>query len=444
MRIENFDRLSPEQQRETMEKIAAEVRNYSGSPDFARKGSETRNINLLFMFFNARLQGMAADVKRLAGQTGTREGAAAWARLGAVVGIPATTLAIVNHLPQYKDDYDKIPDWEKKNYFMVPRESRFTSDDGDVLRDYWRIPKRDIVGLFGNAIESFVDYAYNREPKAFAKRFAGDMLEGMSPVNIEGKTLSERGESVLGSVNPLFKVPTEVMANRDFFRKRAIVPDYMKNAEPSEQYRSTTPSGYVKAGKILNVSPLQLAHIGEGFTGGGLSQFSVRAPQAGRTVVSQLPVVKRFVRSGAVAEDTGQREAIAEQERKETTEQVKRRREAMETLSSWRGFSDTEVNQKLTEVRQRDPKLADKIKNMRDDLRKGIDYTDRQIRALGVESGARQAFIDSQLKDKTPAERSAYLAELERKGLLPHRKGAIKPLTQPIKTIKPIQPIGYQ
>ncbi len=332
MKAEQVAKMSPAERQQAMEKIAAEVRNYSGSPDFARKGSETRDLNLLFMFFNARLQGVTSDLTRLAGKTGTKEGATAWARLGVSIGLPSALLAIVNNSPGNKEDYDKIPDWEKKNYWMIPRDSYFKNEDtGETVRDYWRIPKRELGQLIGNTTESAVQFGMQRDPK-IGKAWGVDMIENLSPVNIQGRTIGERAESVFGSTNPALKLPAETLMNRDTFRHRDIVPEYMKKAAPAEQYRESTPRGYVRAGKALGVSPLQLEHAAEGLTGSAASQFSIREQQPGRSALGRFPLTKRFVRSGQTAVD----ETQTQEQTDFATKQLQRRRARQEAVKKYR------------------------------------------------------------------------------------------------------------
>ncbi len=420
LRIENIKNLTGDEQKRSIERIVTEIRNYSGSPDFSRRGTETKNLNLLAMFLNARIQGTAADISRLAGRTGKKDAAIGWGRLGIAVGIPTTVLALINSLPEYKDDYEKVPEWERANYWMIPRESFFINEDTDErVRDYWRVPKREIVKMFANTIESGITFAQNKEPKAVGK-WAVQMIENLSPVGIEGKNVTERLESVVGGLNPAIKIPVEVATGRDTFRRRQIVPEYMKKAEPAEQYRGSTPKQYVEIGRRLGVSPLMAEHVAEGATGGGLGQFSVRQPQPGRSPLGQYPIVRRFVRSGSLASDAGMGERVEQAERDESTQQVVRRRKAMTLLSGWRGVPDGEVQSRIREIAKSDPKLAAKVADIRHEQQRGLTSVDRQIAALGIESGERERFIRGELsRMKTQNERNAFIEDLKRKGLLP-------------------------
>ena len=125
-------------------------------------------------------------MSRLAGKTGSKEAGAAWARLTTIIGIPALALALINQSDEYKEDYEAIPEQERRNYFMIPRDKFFFTEDGERVRDYWRIPKREMVKLFGNLIESSVEFAREKTPDAL-RQYAISFLEDTSPVNIEGR-----------------------------------------------------------------------------------------------------------------------------------------------------------------------------------------------------------------------------------------------------------------
>lgn len=427
MRLEGIERMNPEAAARKMQDIVAEVRNYSGSPDFARKGRDSTNLNLLFMFFNARMQGAASDIARLTWKTGSKEARDAWIRIGAAIGIPATLLSIWNHTGENKENYDKIPDWEKKNYFMIPTGKSFVNEDGVTVPEYYRIPKREITNILGNLIDSAVEFAAEKDPESFL-RFSAEALENISPVNIQGNTPIERLESIVGSTNPLLKTPIEVATGRDTFRHYNAVPDYMKGAPTEEQYRYTTPKPYVALGqteiaKKLGLSPLHLELMTKSATAGGLSQFTARKPDIGRSWISTNPITKIFVRSGKI-DSSKEEELFTEAEKKETAEQLKRRREAERLVREWeeKKLSEDEKRKQIAELKNSDKKLYEKVSELEEAKRKGISYRDRRVASLGVESGARASYIISVLKTlSSDKDRKDYVAEMRRKKILTHK-----------------------
>jgi len=209
LRMENFDKLSPEQQRIKLEEIASEVRNFSGSPDFARHGAafRLRELNQLFMFLNARIQGQAADFSKLVGRNvpkGQRAAAAiaVSGKLLTAVGLPSLALSIYNHL-YHKEDLESLPEWERDSAWFIFRDSTFVNEKGETVREAYKIPKREISGLIGNTTESFVDFLFNNDPNAFAE-LAENTIENISPINIQGEGLSlqDRLASIVSGMHP--------------------------------------------------------------------------------------------------------------------------------------------------------------------------------------------------------------------------------------------------
>lgn len=298
-RIEGLARLSGEAKARKLEEIASEVRNYAGSPDFARRG-EMRQLNLMFMFFNARLQGVSRDLAVLAGPKGGARMAAAWARLAVAVGLPAIFAWFLNRAPENKDDYDERDEWERENYFLIPmyggdgKPQYVVNEDGERVRDYRRVPKREVVKLYANTIEAGLDYLQKEDSKAIV-RLPEQIFENLSPVGIQGEDLTERMESVVSSLNPILRAPIEFATGRKTFQHAPTVPESLKRMAPEEQYYAgVTQDAFVWLGKKLKVSPLKLEQLAYGVTGGGLTQFTPRAPAAGRPKWSTLPGAQRF------------------------------------------------------------------------------------------------------------------------------------------------------
>jgi hypothetical protein len=306
MRFENINQLTPEARQKMMQEIAYEVRNYAGSPDFGKFGSLGRQANLLFVFANARGQGVAADVARLSGRTGTKEARDAWLRVGIAFGLPATLLWSVNHLPENAEDYSKLSERDKTSFFNIPLSDengpKYNTDKyGRKVRDYLRIPKRDVPSIMANTIDKTLDFYANQSPQEVYE-WANAMADSISPVSISGKTLTERGMSVASSINPAIRVPFEQISNVDFFRKKPIVSPELKEVRPEFQYEESTPEIYKDIAKeVPGVSPLRLQNVVQGFTGGAVSQF-VRKPQEGRNELASNPLISRYFRSGSIDE----------------------------------------------------------------------------------------------------------------------------------------------
>lgn len=306
MRFENVNQLTPEAREKMMREIAYEIRNYAGTPDVGKFGSLGRQANLLFMFANVRGQGIAADFARLAGRTGTKEARDAWLRVGIAFGLPAITLWSVNHTPENAEDYSKLSERDKTSFFNIPlfdkNGPKYNTDKyGRKVRDYLRIPKRDVPSLMANTIEKTLDFYAGQNPEEVYK-WANAMAESISPISISGNTLVERGMSVASSLNPAIRVPFEQISNIEFFRKKPIVKSELQEVRPEFQYEESTPEIYKDIAKAVpGVSPLRLQNVVQGFTGGAITQF-VKKPQEGRNDLASNPLLSGYFRSGSIDE----------------------------------------------------------------------------------------------------------------------------------------------
>jgi len=433
MRIEGLDKMTPEQAREKLAEIVTEVRNFSGSPDFARHGNLTKQGNLLFMFLNARVQGAASDFARLAGRTGRKEATTAWARLATVVGLPTLALAMQNFSDENMKDYYEVPDEERKRYWMIPRYEEngqpkyFEDDEGRKIRDYYRIPKRETAQLFANLIEASVEFAHKKDAAALGK-YAVDFFENISPINISGENMQERTESVIGSMNPILKAPVEYATNRNMFFHQNVVPERLKNASPYLQSKGTTPEIFKKVGDLFTttdeagkkkggLSPLKLEQLVGSLTGGGLTQFTVGKPEKGRPAYVKYPAAKRFFRSGVVNQQADEKEiqaAVTEQadERTIVFQKAKDFIEGIDTLKP------EEKSARFEKLLQADEPVFDKALEMLEDKQKGVSWIETQIKQLGVENGARTQFILKKIAPMTPEQKFEYISDLYKKKIV--------------------------
>jgi hypothetical protein len=349
MRIENLAKMTPEQQRERMGEIVAEVRNFAGSPDFGRQGAVTRSasLNLLFMYFNARIQGVAADLGRLSGKDGVKDSALMHLRLATAVGIPTVTLWALNNSDEYKEDYEKIHERDKENYWHIPTEQFFTNDDGILIRDYYRIPKREILKLYSNVVESSMTFLETRDPKVL-RDMSVVFLENIMPVSISGEDAGERVESVVSSLNPLIKTPLEFGLNRNTWLHRDVISRKMKMVDPKEQYYQSTPEIFRNIAEVMPEalpesmrSPLMLKQLTGTMTAGLFTQF-MPPRKTGRKPLGifsdQNPLFRRFIRSPYVNESQTE-EQLTVIERTEATRQLKESRAIQQFVTDTKGMS---------------------------------------------------------------------------------------------------------
>lgn len=218
------------------------------SSDFAMRGASDflRVFTVSVPFLNARLQGLYRNAREVASlEKGklklTGELAFSYA-LRSLVSITLPTLYLywLNH-----DDerYQQLPDWIKDLSWVI-----FYGPGED---DYVMIPKPFETGTVWATIpERTMEYLYTHDQKELA-----DAMLWMI--------------SSTFSVNPVpqaFKPLYDLERNKNF-TGAPIIPQYLKEVEPSEQYRHYTSEALIALGRKLNISPIKAEHLVRGYLG---------------------------------------------------------------------------------------------------------------------------------------------------------------------------------
>ena len=396
-----------------------EIRRFSGSPDFGRIGSavEATRANLLLMFLNARIQGTVSDLGRLGGMDGAKRSAITWLRLGAIA-VPTAILYALNNSDKYRADYEKRSDQEKQNYWMFPKDSFITTEDGETMRDYARMPKREIGKWVANLTESALKFGDKKDPETFSK-FAASMIQEISPVNIQGKNTQERLESVASGMHPLIKAPLELATGRDLYRHRAIVPDSMKKASPENQYTDRTAEVFKKLANVMPDfspdfmrSPLMLENLTKNLTAGLITQFLPASPVKGRSELENNPLLKRF-QALPYSDQTADREKLAKLETVAADEQLARHRLGMKAMEG-----KTNIKDAARELVKNggDEKAIKHLVDLWVAKKNGITQFERQV--LGLPVKQRAAYIEDQIQGKSPAVQREMMQTFAKKRIL--------------------------
>lgn len=315
--LEELRKTNPVAAERAWKEIVHEVRNYAGSPDFSRMGTDMGIMNVVLPFSNARWQGFASDANRLLNREDSA-GTAARLRLLTLVGLPAAGLAAWNLRPDNKEDYDQLPERERMRGFHVPlytnrdgswtffprnmdgskNPPRYSKDpDGNDVRDYFVMPKREMPQLMANSMEGFVNFLQTEDPEAF-RQIGNTLLNTAAPVSLEGRNADERVQSAMSGINPIIRTPMEVALNRDMFRQRNIIPESQMpglQTRPDLAYAPSTPQVYKDiAGYLPDIvpsrlrSPAVVQKIIEDATGGFTRQFINPANQPDLTAFQRL------------------------------------------------------------------------------------------------------------------------------------------------------------
>lgn len=389
------------------------------SINFNRMGTGGPVINALYMFSNASIQGSTKMLRALKNQK----------VLGAVVLAVGSAVAAAS---EWNDNLDpdwreKTPKWDRLNGLTVV----LPSTDGDY--HYITVP----VSWGVKPIKVMADYAYDAATgRGFdAKNAMGDTLGALANAyNPVG------GTDFLSAITPTFlDVPFEIGRNQSWSGSK-IRPDFDKNAPKDIQYFSslkdtTTGRAAISISEILHgkldiaVSPADMKYAYDQYVGGAGRAVSktvnliTGAVQGEPPPLDEYPLVSRFYRSRApdeISTDTGgKNQEIKDVLEGQSRDRFKTKMSAEDFVDSLKGMKPGEIGQKLVDIKKEDPELFAKIKDVVTEKAKGLTSTDKLIQQLGVENGERAAYILKEVgKLKTPAEKTAYLRDLQKKKLL--------------------------
>ena len=385
---------------------ARETRLFGGSPDFARGGMKTKELNLLLMFFNARLQGLTRIFRRAA--ENPRQVATA---LGYAT---AMELALYGWNQQFVNEDGKLEldhisrEVRATNIILLLPETYQTSA-GITRHRYLRLPKGDLARTVLNPIETGLDVAFNEGRDAV--QAALDVAAAFSPLNLNlkrGEVAEDLLLGALSTLNPAIKIVGEQAANVSSFTQTPIVPRGMEEVAPAEQQRETSSPTVVALSHLpllrnlpVTSSPLRLEQAIR-TVGGGLSEQMLniadsvqrqpaRPPLEGDEEWARAkivgPIIRRFVGT--------QGDQILRDKEEKFYDQYQKAREAVRTVNSVR---ERDEQRALEMVKDRETailyvsnghlqKTAQRLSQLRDmslEIAKSKRSDDQKKRAMRV------------------------------------------------------------
>jgi hypothetical protein len=421
-RLEGLEKLTGTDRQKALDRIAYEVRNYAGSPDFNKHGTIGLQMNILFMFANARMQGVAADMRRLSGRTGGREAVSAMGRLAVGTGLPTLALWYYNQRGDNLTDYEALSKREKTNNWMIPQYGAdgkplyFINEEGYRKREYIKLPKTDILAQTALITEGMLNFAKDQDPKA-AMEAGQQFLENLSPINISGRNYQERVESIISGLNPILKTPLEFSTGRDTFRHQSIVPRRLEGAPANLQFKDSTNEIFKNVANQMSpdASPLQLQRAVENMTGGLATQF-MRPEQPGRSLLVSSPFFGRFFGSPAETREK-EWEIVNQWGTKATGESVVRGNAIRAIVNNMGKQPEAQTGRDLFTLIERDPKSIPAIISALQDKSAGTTAIDKALKGLPTKARA-GAMMEMLGTFKTSEEKSEYLESMVKRGVL--------------------------
>lgn len=182
------------------------LRNFSGSPDFRRKGSQYANYNNILLYSNAAKEGYRAQVD-----------AAKYAlaeyltKLTLLSAIPTVTQLIAE--AAFKDWYDKVPEYIKTNYFVIPWP--FGPYDANGKPVYLTLPKDEMVRMVSSMMRKLWKFDAESKLESAIQIMAvgADEVPTGSPIL---KAAGILGQAVSGNIPTDSRTGRPLISQRDW------------------------------------------------------------------------------------------------------------------------------------------------------------------------------------------------------------------------------------
>lgn len=260
--------------------------------DIARMGAKMKTANSLISFLNIGVQGFDKLIRTAKDDPGKLA-----IKMALYAMLPQTMVSFYNNVFN-KEAYANVPNWEKENNFIV-----VTGEKEDGTPKYLKIPKGHIGSLVTNPIDSFISYLAGNDEVNFSE-MAMSVLSETLPIIKQGSNLKEIASRTIGGNLPQAVKPVvENVVNYSFFKARPVVSKYKTDKPPLEQTTAYTPEAYNRIGRILNLSPLKIKNLLEGYFSGYVKVpvniiETVSSLAKGEAVdINKIPIVRRFIGS---------------------------------------------------------------------------------------------------------------------------------------------------
>jgi hypothetical protein len=158
-----------------IKEIAHEVRVFSGSPDFFRKGQGYDWYNNVFLFSNAIKEGIRGDIE--GGFTNPKTRSGYWWRTAKLNLLPKLVmfLASIGYFGQrIKENFDKQTEYDKTNYVTLPLG---ITENGKAV--YFRVPQDEMGRMFGGILWKMLNF--QKEDIVNSVQDIGSLMAGQVP-----------------------------------------------------------------------------------------------------------------------------------------------------------------------------------------------------------------------------------------------------------------------
>ncbi|BFH70585.1 hypothetical protein PsJ27TS7_45850 [Paenibacillus dendritiformis] len=250
-RLAEFKRLRGSSTPEELQKALYEAQEVA--VNFKRRGALTKEIDKVFPYFNAAVQGLDRFVRSF-----KDDPVKALVKATLAMTVPTAVLYAMN---RDNPRYQELPENTKDNFFLIP------IDGGEK---FIRIAKpREFGVLFSGLPERLMRQFADEDPDAWDE-FASLLVKTFSLPGLEGGLTAKGGlpQKALGTLRDTIGGPFVDLAMNQNFAGSPIVPGYLERLSPELQYDEKTSSLARKAAELMGGSPKQYDYIMQQYLGG--------------------------------------------------------------------------------------------------------------------------------------------------------------------------------
>lgn len=284
--------------KKTGNELLSVMESRDATVDFARMGSKMKVANSIIPFLNVGVQGFDKLIRSVKNNPGKVA-----LNMGIYGAMPAIATTLYN-LTNFKEEYQEIPQYEKDSNFVLIK-----GRNKDGIVDYVTIPKGNVLPVVANPVQSFLEYLSGANQQSFSE-LATQLISSTLPVVGDGQSLKEVATKTIGSNLPqAIKPISENLLNKSFYKystdkeeTKEIVPYYLNKKLPYERAYEWTPVMYKKIGALLNVSPLQVQNLMEGYLAGytklpaNVIDIMNQVSRGEGVSPNQKPLLRRFIK----------------------------------------------------------------------------------------------------------------------------------------------------
>lgn len=331
--------------------------------NFNRKGEIGAELNALYLFFNASIQGTAAASHAL---FKGRNKYQAWGLAGSMMTLGYIAASMLGGFDD-EDEYDSISDFVKSRNLII------SYGDG-----YVKIPVPYGHGFFYNAGRMYAEAQRKDEIGKLPYQLAALATEEFSPFNIaqsEDSSFDSR-KVTYGLIPTAIRIPVEITNNYSTFTGRELYPEkawYKSEPDNEKMFRGTKGTVYDVSAQYLasigvEISPETLKYLSRTATGGAGAfidstvSAAMLKKQGAELDTREIPFVRKFY-GEATIQDARARYNKAKEEAREAYEKFNALRKKNDLVSVRNYLND---KKELIALNSYANKMSDVIKNIRD------------------------------------------------------------------------------